>query len=402
MSTPFSRTTRALHTDSSRSVALLSLCGLALLLGWLFWAIFADIDLYKTSRSAALQLSAHSTEISVRYGGTVIEVLANLGDEVSTGAPLLRLDASKADIDLAGESAQSAALQAQLDSIQRERQLLQEQFQQASEDQESQLRSLRELLVLEQSNNAIQQDVTDRYARLLEKQQGAELDYLEAKRALQNTSMAVKRAEADIRTAEFQLQQLGTEHQRALAVLAQTEDGVRQQLSASSARQQQHRLTVDELLLRAPIDGRLASLSELRAGQPLAAGTVIGSIQAPSTLRVRAQFFPADAIGHIAPGQIAHIRLDGFPWARYGQLQGRVERVAEAVQDGTIQVQLVITGEPPGGLPLRHDLPAQVEVCTGSASPIALLLQKAGSWLHENSNASEPGQLAASRGVRGS
>ncbi|WP_226703991.1 HlyD family secretion protein [Microbulbifer elongatus] len=402
MSTPFSRTTRALHTDNSRTTALLSLGGLALLLGWLVWALFARIDLYKISRSATLQLSAHSTDISVRYSGTVVEVFAQLGDQVTAGAPLVRLDAAAADIELAGESAQTAALQARLDAIRQERQLLQDQFQQASQAQQSELASLKELLALQQSNRAIQIDVTDRYATLLQKQQGAELDYLEAKRALQNITMAVKRAEADIRTAQFQLQQLDTEHQRALTALAQTEDSVRQQLSASSTRQQQHQLTVDKLLLRAPMDGRLASLSALRTGQPLAAGTVIGSIQAPSELRVRAQFSPADAIGHIAPRQTAHIRLEGFPWARYGQLQGRVERVAEAVQNGSIQVQLVITGEPPNGLPLRHDLPAQVEVTTGRTSPMSLLLQKAGNWLNKTPAASEPGQMTASRGASGS
>lgn len=88
--------------------------------------------------------------------------------------------------------------------------------------------------------------------------------------------------------------------------------------------------------------------------------------------------FPAAALGRLQPGQWAEVRLDSFPWARYGTLGASVIDVSSAIRDGQVEVRLRAYPSTAPAIPLQEGLTGTVEVVVGRASPAALVLQAAG------------------------
>lgn len=381
MSTPFQHTTRALQADSTRRQAVIAAIGLLLLVAWGFWFFTAKITVYKISSEARLQQASNTVQLSAPQSGKVIAMHRQLGDTVAEGDSLLQLDTAALDLDIAGEGRVARSLESQLESLQREQDLLDTGFRRDESAQREQIALLRERYALQESNLEIQANITARYEKLQANQQGSQLDFLAAKRSQQQMAMGVLEAKAELKAAEDRLQRLEAEYRQSQAELAQRRAATEQQLAQADTRRRQGALAVDEYHLRAPLAGVVASLADISPGQRLEAGEAVGSIQAPGEIRVQAQFEPAAALGHIRPGQAARVRLDGFAWTRYGDLAARVERVAAAVQDNRILVQLVIEDGAPPGLPVQHDLPAAVEVATARKTPGQLLLQRAGEWL---------------------
>jgi membrane fusion protein (multidrug efflux system) len=86
-----------------------------------------------------------------------------------------------------------------------------------------------------------------------------------------------------------------------------------------------------------------------------------------------AEFDPASALGRIRPGQAATLRLAGYPWAQYGTVSARVERVAGELRNGQLRVELRATRNAVHGVRLAHGLAGTVEVEVESLSPARLL-----------------------------
>ncbi|WP_445361084.1 HlyD family secretion protein [Microbulbifer sp. EKSA005] len=381
MSTPFSHTTRAIASDSIRALVVATSLGFLILIAWLIWFFTKDITIYSVSDDARLEQEQNTIHVSTQRIGRVITVDAELGDTLEAGDTLVQLDTSVLDLSLKGDTKVSESLKDQLGSVQRERRLLDKKFGEDEKSLSDQLKLLEQRYQLQVSNQKIQAEVADRYERLLEKQQSSELDYLAAKRAYQQMAMATLKIQADIRALEDRRAQLISEYKLEVSSLTQRNQDIDGKLAEVDTRIQQSHLAVNEQKLRTPIAGKLAALAEIREGEVLAAGQQIATIQAEGLISVQAFFPPALALGHIQPGQKAQVKLDGFSWARYGQLEARVERVASAVQQGKVLVQLSLQGEAPPHLPLLHDLPARVEIATGKKTPYQLLLQRTGEIL---------------------
>ena len=132
--------------------------------------------------------------------------------------------------------------------------------------------------------------------------------------------------------------------------------------------------------IRAPIDGRLGDIVSLRPGTVLEAGTRVAVVVPSGEVRSVAFFEPA-AVGRVRVGQPARLRLPGFPWTKYGTLQGLVARVGSEQQAGVVRVELTVTRDPQSAIPFEHGLPANVEVQVERLSPAALLLDVAGRFV---------------------
>jgi hemolysin D len=105
--------------------------------------------------------------------------------------------------------------------------------------------------------------------------------------------------------------------------------------------------TVQHTVLRAPISGTVQELDLTTSGQVVASGQQLMIIvpRLP-TLEIEALLANQDA-GFVTPGQHAVVKLDAFPFTRYGTLSGRVVRVSrDAVQTSEASQQANPTGEP--------------------------------------------------------
>ncbi|MDP5208609.1 HlyD family secretion protein [Microbulbifer sp. 2205BS26-8] len=381
MPTPFVHTTRSIASETIHSLALVSTCGILLMVAWAIWFFSKDITTYSVSDAARLEQAQNTVQVSTQRAGRVVAITASLGDTLKIGDLLVQLDTSALDLELDGDARVSQRLTEQLSAIERDQSLLDKKFAEEDKALVDQLKLLRGQHQLQVSNQQIQAEVAERYEQLLQKQQSSELDYLVAKRTYQQLAMQSLAAEADIRAAEDRREQIANEYQLVVSELKQRSADIQRKLVEVETRMRQSTLAAGEQQLRAPIAGSLASLADIREGEVLAAGQQVATIQAEGGIGIQAYFPPAQALGHIRPGQHARVKLDGFSWARYGQLQARVERVASAVQQERILVQLSLQGKVPPQLPLLHDLPARVEIATGTKTPYQLLLQRVGDAL---------------------
>jgi RND family efflux transporter MFP subunit len=134
---------------------------------------------------------------------------------------------------------------------------------------------------------------------------------------------------------------------------------------------------VERRRIRAPVDGRLGEVATLRIGAVVREGDRVASVVPAGGLRAIADFPPA-ALGRVAVGQPARLRLKGFPWGEYGSLPATVTNVAGELRDGQVRAELTLDPERPALIPLQHGLPGTAEVEVERVTPAALVLRLSG------------------------
>jgi hemolysin D len=160
----------------------------------------------------------------------------------------------------------------------------------------------------------------------------ARLTHVELEQLLieQEQELAVHRHRLDEAGAQLdalaeQRRQVDAEHRRSvLGQLTETEvraAGLAQELVKAERRQALHRL-------RAPIDGVVQQLSVHTVGGVVTpAQALMTLVPSARTIEVEALVLNRDA-GFVGAGQAAEIKLETFPYTRYGTMPGHVAHVA--------------------------------------------------------------------------
>jgi multidrug resistance efflux pump len=376
MSSPFAHTLRSLELDGGRGARALGLLTLVLLSGWTLWLLAARVAVTEVSEDARVEAAAGGHELSLALPGRVRAVRVAVGDVVEAGQVLVELDDRETTValELAGEQLAS------IDEVitRREREIAAE----------------REVLeTVEQAAGAVASEARARVDRALAATRLAEAEQAEAEhlresevgtefevRRSRSTSEQLRAETRELRSAgERQRFELARDSQAQLAAIVGIEGeiaeleveqaAVRARIAALEEQLERHRL-------RAPIDGVVGELAAIERGSWLDRGDRIGVVIPPGELEVVAEFSPA-AIGRVAAGQPATLRLAGFPWTQFGSVRATVTRVATEPRQGTIRVELRIDEVPPA-ITLEHGLPGALEVEVEQASPAELLLRAAG------------------------
>jgi membrane fusion protein len=101
------------------------------------------------------------------------------------------------------------------------------------------------------------------------------------------------------------------------------------------------------LIVRAPQDGVLGAV-QAEPGQAVAPTSALANL-VPSGAVLQAQLYaPSSAVGFVKPGQPVRLRLEAFPYQKFGQLQGHVLQVSRTpVAAGELTAQ-ALAGTQPG------------------------------------------------------
>lgn len=85
--------------------------------------------------------------------------------------------------------------------------------------------------------------------------------------------------------------------------------------------------------LRAPIDGTVQQLAVTTVGQVVTAGQpLLVLVPSDGPFEIEALLLNTD-IGFVAPGQNVTVKVDSFPFTRYGTAEGKVVRVSRDAVD---------------------------------------------------------------------
>ena len=97
----------------------------------------------------------------------------------------------------------------------------------------------------------------------------------------------------------------------------------------ASARRVKAQVRIDNLVLRAPVSGVVQASSAVNNGQVLIAGQEVMRI-IPDGLMLEAEaYLPNKDIGFVREGQHASIKIEAFPFTRYGTIEATVLRVGQ-------------------------------------------------------------------------
>ena len=271
---------------------LLGLAGLALVGGSLY-----RIDEVVTV-TGQLEAKGGTTELESPVGGMVADVLVKDGDLVHKGQPVVRFDTRQARADHANQlrtiQLEEQDLQARRDNLTNELRLL---------------ASRREVLRRKLATATM---MAAELKRLVDQGGFQKLSYLEKVDA----RFELQRQLADVAQQEQQA--------RLQATGAELESSKRLSQLRANLKATEVQLAYQNLL--APVDGIVFD-SKARVKGVIPAGEAILKLVPQRGLTAKV-YVPNKDIGNIKIGQKAKVRVDAFPYQRYGELNGTVTRVA--------------------------------------------------------------------------
>jgi multidrug resistance efflux pump len=381
MPSPFSRTARSLSSDRFRRSSASLLAAAVILAGWLVWSVTARVTLYEATATARLEVDSAVHPIEAAVSGRVIRNHITLGREVKSGEPLVELEADAERLQLTEEESRVAALSAQLAAL--DSQTSAERRAQ-TETQQSAPAALDEARARYEEAFASARAAEEEANRLTSLyRQGliAELDMIRATAEADKRRAAVRSLQSAITRQDKDLRALDSTKQAALENLNREAAVLTGEIKTRTAIVERLKHEIHTRIIRAPASGRLGETASLQAGQFVRAGDKLGAIIPNGGLRAIAEFAPSSALGRIQTGQRARLRLEGFPWTEFGQLEATVSLVASEPRQGIVRVELIVHPESAPLIRLQHGLPGQVEIAIERASPAELALRAAGRLL---------------------
>ncbi len=356
------------------------LTAVVLLSIWFAWFLFARVTVYEVTDRARLEVEVASHPVAAEVGGRVVKTTLRLGTKVRAGQILIELDAEAERFALDEARARLAGLRAQAQALSVEIR---------SEKDGVEAHRKESTVALEEARARIVE--VEARARFTEQQ-------VKARKALRNGNLVSEedlkqvQAEAESGHAEVEALRLlrsrrekqyalgSIDRQAHIAKLERTLADLRADAAMQQASIRRIERGLEQHLIRAPIDGRVAQAGKLPIGSVLQAAEVFGSIVPQGKVRAVA-FFPVATVGRVRPGQLARLRLDGYPWTQYGTLSATAVAVGNEPIDGRVRVELVLDPASAPAIPLRHGLSGTAEVEVERASPAELVLRTVGKRL---------------------
>ncbi len=203
----------------------------------------------------------------------------------------------------------------------------------AQKAQKSAERDMLEKTIATQKNLiATLQERVDMRAQLVASQSGAKSAVIDATETLQYQQTQLAIHQEQLASAATGLDVIARDSEKAiqsfLSDQAQKLDAAERQAEETRQRLAKAEAMVDTLTLRAPIDGRVQSSIITNVGQVVDSGQeIMRIVPQGSRLEIEA-YVPNQDIGFVHVGQEAVIKVDLFPFTRYGSLNARVVRIA--------------------------------------------------------------------------
>ena len=351
-----------------RVAIMLTICGLAT--AGIAWACIGTVDIYATARGK-VEPAGHVKVVQPLQPGVVAAIPVVDGQAVAAGDILLQLDSREAQSDLDATSfgrtaaeaealrrhaeivaihagismplpamtwpadipeatqareeavmdqnlGQLAATLANLDDQRLEKEAAVSQLDRSIEAEATLLKPMAERVALRQT--------------LYAEGNNSRLNLLDAEQTLLETRAQLAGDLGRRDAAVAAIATLRSERRRAseafLADDLQRLADARKTVDAKVDEQAKDQARLEELTLRAPIAGRIQALSVTNPGQVVTTGQeVMRLVPEGAPLEIQAYVTNED-IGFVRPGQAAVIKVDSFPFTRFGTIDAEVVSVA--------------------------------------------------------------------------
>ncbi len=378
MATPYKRTVQSLVNDSAVLALIAWATGAVTLAIWLAWFLFSKVNVSEVSRAAHIEVQQSPSPVSAAISGKIDSMALALGQSVHAGDILVRLNTSSEELRLREEEFRRQAIAPRILSLRAEIEAL---GRVRSADQSTSVATVASARFRTAEIDAALDFAKDNERRLKEESATGSVAHIDAARA---SAEALKLAAnkgaltAEERRLESDLQARTQQNLVQVETLKRAIVTLEGEQSTIDATIERLKNDIEKHLVRSPADGKIGEVTLLRPGAFVPEGQKLATVVPVGDMIIVAEFPPAAALGRIQVGQIARLRLDGFPWSQFGSIEARVFRVATEIRDQVVRVELAPL---PGTAPkiiMQHGLPGVVSVNLEKASPAELILRAVG------------------------
>lgn len=385
MATQFSHTVQALIASGRRRRGGPMAAATIVLVAWLIWLFGAEVGIYRMATSSVqAERDIHTVEANAE--GRVIATHMTVGRRVRAGDVLVELENEIIQLKLAEHRARLHAASAQQTAIEAE--LAAEQNALATMRKSMPLAEVERRLRYEQAQESarLAEEELLRWRRLHESGLGAsEMQIVERESAVRQRHSEAEELRVAMTRSLLDQRAAATDREARIERLRRDAAQLTGLVAATVKVVQQVEQEAQHYVVRAPVDGPLADVADLRPGMMVRSGDRLATILPNGNLKILADF-PPQVIGQIRTGQAASLRLDGFPAAQYGRVTASVQRVAQETRAGKLRVELAISSASQAStIPLQHGLLGTVEVEVERIAPALLILRTAGALLDRKS-----------------
>ncbi len=380
MATAFAHTLRALRPAPFRWAPRVTIA--VGVLAWLGWMGFGRVSIQAVSPHAQLEADGGAFPVVAPIAGHVIHTALSLGAPVIPSTALVELDTRLLAVEAQSLSDRLTQQDGQHQALAAERSAKRKAFGYA---EYAAATAIEEAQTALKSAQAAQTAAEAEYARLQQLHANGHVPDAtwEAMQAeVQQKRLATEAHRHAIAKLDAQRTQLVHSHEIAMASLAQQRHLLSQERTTAAAQLAQVQGTEALFHITAPVTGRLSHVEPIRVGSRIEAGDTLGIVVQDRDLVVVAFFEPGEAMGRIAPGQPARLKLDGFPWTQHGPLTGTVRAVAEAPLRNRVRVEVALDAHQTSTAVVAHGLPGTLEITVEQPPPFQLVLRLIGHHLH--------------------
>jgi hemolysin D len=192
---------------------------------------------------------------------------------------------------------------------------------------------LKETIATQKNLVATLQERVDMRAKLVEAKAGAKAAVIDATETLQYQITQEAKQEQDLASLTAGLEVIARKSDKAVQDFisddAEKLDDAERRIEDVAQRLAKTQAQLDRLTLRAPIAGRVQSSIITNVGQVVASGQeIMRVVPENSGLEIQAYVRNRD-IGFVALGQEAVVKVESFPFTRYGTIKAHVTRIAK-------------------------------------------------------------------------
>ena len=238
-------------------------------------------------------------EIRMPIGGVTEKVLVKEGEQVKAGQVLIRLDTEASGERLTNLRTSIALKKGQL--IEK-----QEELQRYLELNSTEQRTL-------QSNMGLQRDIVRRLNGLAKQGASSELQLLQERNRLQETSGKAEQTQVD--------------RLRQTSLYKQQQQELNAELSELRSRLSEQMVTLRYQVIHSPVSGMVFDLKPSGAGYVAQTSEPVLKVVPLDKLRAAVEI-PSRQIGFVRVGQKAEVSIDSYPSNDFGVIKGEVERVS--------------------------------------------------------------------------
>lgn len=299
-----------------------------------------------------LALDAGAARLLAPESGLVAEILAKEGEDVQAGQPLIRLTFERGTSSgtTSGELVQRE-ISDRMAGLEREQLQARQLGAQQTEILKRKIEDLQRELVqfdleikAQQSRLASSRNEFQRAEELFKDKFYSESKLIEFRNNVLDQQVKLEAAKRQRAGVERELSATRAELPTVEMKVTTQIDQLRRQMSElqqGSVQEEAKR----ENVIRSPLAGVLTNIAATR-GEAVAADAPL-AVVVPKGSGLHAQLLvPTRAIGFVQPGQEAVLRYDAFPFQRFGQYRGTVERVSRIVWSPGEKVGPVTVKEP--------------------------------------------------------